>query len=100
MSKSTTLEQLQARWHEQKLAKHKRAYSAAGRPGKSRWSEIFEAHKRRVLRRNGVRNRAANVAGTLSDYQAWAEMVRANRKHFGLPPQVHRFGNSGKEKMQ
>jgi hypothetical protein len=99
MSKSTTLDQLNVRWHEQKVATHKRTFSAAGNLNKERWAEVVRVHKRRVLRRKGYRNRAANVAGILAEYQIWAEVIRSNRKHLNMPPEVHRFGNGGQEKL-
>lgn len=98
MSKATTLENLEKIWHEQKLAKHKRTKAGAGYPCSSRWSEIFKAHCRRVVRRKRLRYPVARVASQLREIQIWAEVIRNNRNLAGLPPQVHRFGNSGQEK--
>lgn len=98
MSKVTTLEQLTTRWHEQKLAKHKRTKAGAGYPDSERWAQLFSSHRRRMLRRKRLRNPAARVAGMLTELQSWAEIIRKNRKLAGLEPQVHRFGNSGQVK--
>lgn len=99
MSKATTLTQLTECWYQQKLTVHRRTYSAAGKPPPERWKEICDAHNRRVMRRKKLRNPAMRVASILGEYYLWAAMIRSNRKHVGLPPQVHRFGNSGREKL-
>ena len=97
MAKATTLERLNQCWREQRVATHRRAFSAAGNLPEDRWAQVFNAHKRRVLRRKGLRNRAVWVASRLNDIQVWSALIGSNRKHIGLPPQIYRVtGNGGK----
>ncbi|HGH0375283.1 TPA: hypothetical protein ACJHE1_004375 [Yersinia enterocolitica] len=100
MSKSTTLEQLKQRWYEQKCVKHNRTFSAAGRPGKERFAQLFHAHTRRINRQHRLINRASRVAGYLTELCAWSQIIRSNRKLSGYPERIHVFGNSGTPKGQ
>lgn len=95
MSKVSTANQITERWHLERMAKHRRTYSAAGSPDRNRWAEIVRVHRRRVLRRNGLRNRAARVAVKITERDFWAEAIRSNRNSEGLPPQVFRISHSG-----
>jgi len=101
VSKSTTLEQLNQRWHEQKTAKHNRTFSSAGKPSKDRWAQIVHAHKRRIDRQHRLINRASFIAAYLSELSMWGPLIRSNRKIIGYPERVYVFGNSGipKEKQ-
>lgn len=98
MSKSTTLEQLNQRWYEQKCAKHNRAFNAAGRPHKDRFAQLFHAHARRINRQHRLINRASRVAGYLTELCTWSQIIRSNRKLSGYPDRIHVFGNSGTPK--
>ncbi|EKN4811523.1 TPA: hypothetical protein ACPZRY_004615 [Yersinia enterocolitica] len=98
MSKSTTLEQLNQRWYEQKCVKHNRAFNAAGRPGKERFAQLFHAHARRINRQHRLINRASRVAGDLTYLCTWSQIIRSNRKLSGYPVCIHIFGNSGTPK--
>jgi Txe/YoeB family toxin of Txe-Axe toxin-antitoxin module len=95
MSKSTTLEQLNQRWYEQKVAKHNRTFSSAGKPKKDRWAQLYHAHARRINRQHRMINRASFVAAYLSELSMWGQVTRANRKIIGYPERVYVFGNSG-----
>lgn len=99
----TTLNDLTNAWNKQMMAITKRTHAAAGYPDKKRWREIVMAHTNRVMRRNMGkcgRNRASRVAGALETNDLWGAMIRANRKHSGLPEVIHTFGNSGTAKSQ
>ncbi|HHH1980875.1 TPA: hypothetical protein ACPZUA_003903 [Yersinia enterocolitica] len=96
--KATTLEQLNERWYQQKLAKHNRAFNGAGRPGKERFAQIFHAHARRINRQHRLINRASRVAGDLTYLCTWSQIIRSNRKLSGYPVIIHIFGNSGTPK--
>jgi hypothetical protein len=43
MSKVSTANQISERWHLERMAKHRRTYSAAGSPDRDRWAEIVRA---------------------------------------------------------
>ncbi|MBD2816514.1 hypothetical protein ID850_17600 [Xenorhabdus sp. Flor] len=96
--KSTTLDQLNSRWYEQKKSTHTRGYNAAGRPSEERWREIVLAHVRRVNRGRIVKNNAAKVAERLTELESLSWIVSNNRKLSGLPPMKFVFGNSGTAK--
>lgn len=96
--KSTTLEQLNERWYQQKCAKHNRAISSAGYPDKARFAQMFHAHARRINRQHRLINRASRVAGYLTELCFWSEVTRDNRQLSGYPVRIHIFGNSGTPK--
>ncbi|QSS16841.1 hypothetical protein H4I74_27815 (plasmid) [Klebsiella pneumoniae] len=54
MAKATTLEMLNQCWREQRVATHRRAFSAAGNLSEDRWAQVFNAHKRRVSPPQGI----------------------------------------------
>lgn len=99
MRKSSTLEQLNEAWHQEKVAKHYRTYNGAGKPDHHRWQETVKAHKKKVSRCRQMKNRAKWVACWLNDLDTWSFVIRNNRKSIGLPPQITTFGNSGQAKL-
>ena len=90
MSKATYLDQLESRWFDQRLARGRRVFIAAGKPDKPRWDQIIYAHRRRAFRIHGTKsaNRASRVANELSNLEMFSTAVRNNRKLSGMEPQV------------